>query len=209
MAEVQEGANILISLSSPGANLNFIYEIKTVNLELNPSVVSNMGELQREEIWRNPAMAAIGYSAGASGLYDYLQFLRTSKWQSVSRPDWAYIAFFTKYAAYHFAYATRGGPRLVMQYSNNGYGPDEIDRIFAHETGHIFGAPDEYSESNCIKDNTYGYLNVKNGNCEINNPNSIPCLMNRNTPQICQWTLAHFGWCDTDNDGIPDVIDNT
>ena len=50
---------------------------------------------------------------------------------------WGYCAFFTKYPVGHFAYASLGGPRLVMHYGNDGWGPDNIDRVFTHETGHM------------------------------------------------------------------------
>ena len=56
-------------------------------------------------------------------------------------------ALFTKYPTAHFAYALK--PKLVMQYSNDGWGPDNIDRVFTHESGHIFGCPDEYASSGC------------------------------------------------------------
>ena len=51
--------------------------------------------------------------------------------------DGAYIGFFSKYNQKHFAYAYFGGGPLYMQYSNDGWGPDQIDRVFAHETGHV------------------------------------------------------------------------
>ena len=36
-----------------------------------------------------------------------------------------------------------------MQYAIDGWGPNNIDRVFAHETCHIFNAPDEYAASGC------------------------------------------------------------
>ena len=202
VTEVQEGANGLINMAPAGANLNFIYDINTVTLNLDPNTVTGEGQ------WRDPAMAALGYTSGTSGMYDYLDFLRTRRWSTICPgPDWAYIAFFTKYATFHFAYASINGPRLVMQYSNDGWGPNQIDRVFAHETGHIFGAPDEYTSSNCSTGGSWGYLGVANGNCAVGNPNSIDCIMKGNTYNSCQWTVGHFGWRDNDSDGTPDPID--
>ena len=201
VAEVQEGSNILINLSPPGANLSFVYDIQRIQLNLNPSSVSD------EQQWRNPAMSRLGYPTGSAGLYNYLQHLRTNRWPGIT-VDWAYIAFFTKYNASWFAYATLGGPRLVMQYSNNGWGPDQIDRVFAHESGHIFGAPDEYSNSRCNTEEIFGHLRVPNCNCEVNNPSSIACIMKSNSSAICTCSIGHFGWRDTNNNGIPDPIDN-
>lgn len=202
VTEVQEGANALVNLAPPGANLNFVFDVHTVTLNLNPNNVAGEGD------WRDAAMAALGYAAGNSGMYDYLHDLRTTRWPNMCPgPDWAYIAFFTKYAAFWFAYASIGGPRLVMQYNNDGWGPNQIDRVFAHETGHIFGAEDEYGQ--CSAGGSYGYLGVPNDNCQLNNPNSIDCLMKGNTYNVCQWTVGQFGWRDLDTDGVPDPIDLT
>jgi hypothetical protein len=200
IAEVQEGANSLINLSPQRANLSFVYDIRRVRLDLNPSNVTG------EENWRDPAMTQLGYASGSSGLYDYIEYLRTRRWCKLS-VNWAYIAFFTKYNVSWFAYASIGGPRLVMQYGNNGWGPNQIDRVFAHETGHIFGAPDEYSSSNCNTGGSWGYLGVSNCNCEVGNPSSVNCLMKGNTYDVCQCTIGHFGWRDSDRDGIPDPLD--
>lgn len=201
LAEVQEGANGLIGLAPAGAGLNFVYDVNTVTLTLDPATVAGEGD------WRDPAMAALGYGSGSAGMYDYLQVLRTTKWPTCPSPDWAYIAFFTKYNAVWFAYASIGGPRLVMQYSNDGWGPTQIDRVFAHESGHIFGAPDEYASSNCNTGGSWGYLGVANGNCVNGNPSSVDCIMKANTYNLCASTPGHFGWRDSDSDGVPDPID--
>ena len=38
-----------------------------------------------------------------------------------------------------------------MQYSNDGWGPDNLDKVFAHEIGHAFNARDEYTNCNCYQ----------------------------------------------------------
>ena len=201
VAEVAEGANGLIGLAPAGAGLNFVYDVNTVTLTLDPATVTGEGD------WRDPAMAALGYGSGSSGMYDYLQVLRTTKWSTCPSPDWAYVAFFTKYNVSWFAYASIGGPRLVMQYSNDGWGSNQIDRVFAHETGHIFGAPDEYASSGCSTGGSWGYLGVANGNCANSNPSSVDCIMKGNTYNMCTSTPGHFGWRDSDADAVPDPID--
>lgn len=199
-AEVQEGATQLVNLSPPGAHLNFVFDVHTVTLALDPATV--VGEAD----WRNPAMSQLGYVAGSPGMYDYIHNLRTTRWPNMCPgPDWGYIAFFTKYNAPWFGYAALGGPRLVIQYSCDGWGPSQIDCVFAHETGHIFGASDEYGQ--CSTGGSYGYLGVPNNNCEYNNPASIACLMRHNTYSLCQWTIGQFGWRDLDSDGTLDPID--
>jgi hypothetical protein len=200
ISETQEGANNLITLSPLASRLKFVFDIKQVGLSLNPASVTG------EENWRDPAMNSIGYTSGSEGLYAYVNYLRKRRWCNLS-VDWGYIAFFTKYPTSWFAYASIGGPRLVMQYANDGWGPDQIDRVYAHESGHIFGAPDEYSNSNCNTGGSWGYLGVSNCNCEVSNPSSIDCLMKGNTYNLCTCTIAHFGWRDTDGDKLPDPLD--
>jgi hypothetical protein len=164
------------------------------------------------------AIRGSGYPSGYAGMYEYLHDLRTTRWPICSGPDWAYIAFFTKYWTdpNYPAYAQRGGPRFVIPYDDTGnrggYRVSDIQYLFAHETGHIFGAPDEYPSRTCRHGEAglNGYLREPNGNCQLVNPKSVPCLMSYGPDfgdQLCQHTLAHFGWRDSDGDGIPDAID--
>nr|MDT0667793.1 hypothetical protein [Micromonospora sp. DSM 115978] len=127
--------------------------------------------------------ARLGYRANFDGVYDYVDALRARLATS-----WAYCAFFTKYPLRYFAYAAIGGPRLVMSYDNDGWGPDNIDRVFAHESGHIFGAPDEYASSGCGCGGNWGRFGVPNGNCDACSTTSEPCLMLANTFQFCRYT---------------------
>ena len=94
-----------------------------------------------------------------------------------------------------------------MQYANDGWGPDNIDRVFTHETGHIFGCPDEYAASGCSTTTKAGYLREVNGNCQNGATAFTPCLMAGNTWEMCTYTPTHFGWRDTDGDGALDPVD--
>jgi hypothetical protein len=146
-------------------------------------------------------MAKLGHAANFGGVESYVNAIRRNL-----GTRWTYAAFFTKYPTNHFAYASK--PRLVMQFSNDGWGPDNIDRVFTHETGHIFGAPDEYSASNCTCDAKFGYLREPNGNCERCAPAGfVDCLMAGNTWAMCKHTPVHLGWRDTDGDGALDPVD--
>jgi FG-GAP-like repeat len=67
--------------------------------------------------------------------------------------------------------------------------------VFAHETGHIFGCPDEYASSNCNCGGTWGRFGIANGNCEnCASGGGVQCLMKGNTFAVCGYTPSHLGW---------------
>ncbi|MCG8356852.1 MAG: hypothetical protein MI920_14880 [Kiloniellales bacterium] len=188
VAEVQNGLSWLGAQSSP-EGVKWVYDVRVVSLNVKPGS-PNLSFGQKEALWRDPAMAKLGYGAGLNGVRDYVQDLRQAK-----NTDWAYCAFFTKYPLGWFAYASIGGPRLVMDYANDGWGPDNIDRVFAHETGHVFGAPDEYAASNCNCGGQWGYFKKPNGNCATCAPGGgVPCIMKSNSWTMCEYTPYHLGF---------------
>jgi hypothetical protein len=188
VAEVQNGLSWLGSQSSP-AGISWSYDIKVVTLTTQPNNADTT-LAQKEARWRDPAMQKLGFATGMAGVQAYVNQLRTNL-----GTDWAYCAFFVKYPVGHFAYASIGGPRMVMHYANDGWGPDNIDRVFAHESGHIFGAPDEYAASNCNCGGQYGPFNVPNTNCAVCAPaGGVPCIMRSNEWAMCQYTPYHLGF---------------
>jgi Bacterial tandem repeat domain 1 len=188
VAEVQNGLGWLGAQNAAGA-VNWVYEIQNVTISTTPLTGTPTGG-QMEDRFRDPAMAAIGYAAGMANVTKYANDLRTRFGSS-----WAYIAFFTKYPVGHFAYASIGGPRLVMDYANDGWGPDNIDRVYAHETGHIFGAPDEYASSGCNCGGSWGYYGKPNSNCATCAPGGgVKCLMKSNDWEMCSVTPYHLGF---------------
>lgn len=89
---------------------------------------------------------------------------------------------------------------------------------YAHETGHLFWALDEYSDGASYY-RRRGYYNTQNTNALVANPNTsfiqrdsimadgVPlqrAFLTRNSPES---TLAMVGWKDSDQDGIFDVLD--
>jgi hypothetical protein len=198
VAEVQEGLSMLAQFE-PSASITWSYDIRTisVNVQPNPALV---GYEPLESLWRDPAMGQLGFSQNFQGVRDYVSSIRTNL-----GTRWGYVAFFTKYPIRHFAYASK--PRLVMNYANDGWGVDNIDQVFAHESGHIFGCPDEYGESGCNCTNRFGFLQEVNGNCKTCAPSFVPCLMERNEKTLCNFTRVHLGWRDSDGDGTFDPVD--
>jgi hypothetical protein len=188
VAEVQNGLSWLGSQSSP-AGISWTYDIRVVTLNRQPNANDTTRE-QKEARWRDPAMQQLGYAAGLAGVRAYVEDLRTRL-----KTDWAYCCFFVKYPLGHFAYASIGGPRIVMHYENDGWGPENIDRVFAHETGHIFRAPDEYAASNCDCGGQWGHFGVPNSNCASCAPNGgVACIMKSNDWAMCPYTPYHLGF---------------
>ncbi len=184
VAEVIEGLDFLARIE-PLARVTFVYDINFLTVTATPcSNPSTDSYEQCEAPWRDPALQQLGYTGSPAGIGEYVTALKTSK-----DTAWAYAAFFTKYPCHHFAYA--GGQRLVMEYSNDNWGPSQINRLFAHETCHLFGAADEYGSCTCANS---GQLSVPNNNCKNCTPNQVPCLMDANTLNMCQWTRGQLGW---------------
>ena len=82
---------------------------------------------------------------------------------------------------------------MVMGLRNRGFGNGNMDRVFAHETGHIFGAPDEYGRCNC--GGAHGPFRQPNRNCENCAPRGgVTCLMRSNAARMCSSTRYHLGY---------------
>ncbi len=89
---------------------------------------------------------------------------------------------------------------------------------FAHETGHIFWAKDEYTGGSSYSDRR-GYYDAQNTNATDGNPDpnfqQQPSIMSAGSvleqayAQVVSpsATLAMIGWRDSDSDGIFDVLD--
>ena len=184
VAEVQAGLTWLGN-QEPSAGVSWNYEINNVSI----STATTAAAADDESRWRNPAMGQLGHSQNWQGVIDYVNAMRARL-----NTRWAYCVFFVKgYPLWHFAYAT--APRIVMDYANDGWGPDNIDRVFAHETGHIFSSPDEYADANCTCTSTHGIYDEPNANCARCAPGGgIACLMKANDWAMCSHTRRHLGW---------------
>ncbi|MFW2332395.1 hypothetical protein [Ilumatobacter sp.] len=204
VAEVQNGLSWLGAQTPAG--ISWVYDLRPLSLTVQPGA-SNLSFSQKEALWRDPAMQALGYGSGLAGVRDYIEDLRSAK-----NTSWSYCAFVTKYPIGHFAYASIGGPRLVMDPANDGWGIENFDRVFAHETGHIFGAPDEYAASNCNCGGSWGFGGRPNGNCATCAPGGgVDCIMKSNSWAMCGFTPSHLGFLEdvvtTDAGWLPPVLD--
>lgn len=149
-----------------------------------------------EDQWRDPALQRLGYDTGKDGviaLSDHLKGLTNSQF--------GFVAFFTKLPSVWMGYANSSWQKIVM-YRSADSGPSSfetwtsIDRIMAHETGHIFHAADEYSSSNCKCDSKQGaFIQTVNGNCANCDGTTSSCLMKNNTlGTVCDFSRLAFGW---------------
>ncbi|TXB68801.1 hypothetical protein FQV27_11090 [Paracoccus aurantiacus] len=193
VSEVQNGLSFLAN-EAPRKDVTFVHDIEVITVDAAEAPPGS-GFDAYEAPWRDEALAQLGQPPGDEGVARHAESLR-----SKHGTDWAYVAFFTKYRLGHFAYARLGGPRLVMHFDNDGWGPDQIDRVFAHETGHIFNAPDEYAQSGCDCGGAWGHFGEPNRNCASCAPDGgVKCIMQSNDWAMCDATRLHLGY-----DGLPD-----
>ena len=145
---------------------------------------------EAESLWRDPALTSLGFPVGIDGVTALVNDLKNRL-----NTQWVYCGFFTKHATVWFAYA--GSCRVVMRKDSFAVGDTgNMDRVFAHETGHIFGAPDEYASSNCACGASKGkFFTEPNDNCATCNPDlDVACVMRSNSNGVCPSTPWHFGW---------------
>ena len=172
-----------------GVRLSFVvyYGMAKISAS-NPSSCSSYAACHN--VFANPTLQACGYPTGQAGRNQVAQYVKNH----VSA-DGAFIGFFSKYRQRHFAYAYFGGGPLYMQYSNDGWGSDQIDRVFAHEVGYVFNAPDEYTKCKCTQLYGKGSCKAKNANCNTCTSSQANCIMDSNDLNLCESSRKHVGWC--------------
>ncbi len=142
----------------------------------------------------NAFLKASGYSTGKVGEDQLAQSVKNN-----ANADGAFLAFFSKYKQYNYAYTYIGGGPISMQYSNGDWGTDLIDRVFAHEIGHVFNAQDEAGLTPCECTVQYGNgrCTAKNANCRNCTSSQTRCIMHDTQMDynICESTKKHVGWC--------------
>lgn len=164
----------------------------------------------QDNLW----IGAIMQNAGFAGSDHYAQCdAFNSSRRAALNTDRAYCAFIaynppaqsapTQFTNGRIAYAYLGGPYTQLLYKTNGWGTDQINRVFGHETGHIFHAFDEYAASgtaNCSR----WFNGRQNSNFQGSSCNGTgSCVMVNNTFNgsgatrqwdLCPHTPYHLGW---------------
>ena len=167
----------------------------------------------QDSLWLADALTALGYPCDENNYWDAL-YAYNNDLRDSHDTDWAFTVFVVDssndtdgmFADGYFAYAFMNGPSIMLTYDNDNWGIDRMDSVLAHEAGHIYGADDEYCQgtySCCDPDDFSGYLNIQNTNCD----RDPICIMNNNSPAVCLVSRQQLGWRDSDEDGIPDILD--
>ena len=201
VSEMIAGCKFWTDRAPSSANLKFqvLYNhvtISTPNTATNCK--GNVAKVQQcEDVFVNPALQALGYSTGQAGR-DAMKKDSVSKWLPGAKG--AFLSFFTKYNLYHIGYAKPWNAELFIVYGGpRNYAPDDIDKVFAHETGHIYNAPDEYVSSmtqcDCGTHYGKGTCSSRNTNCVTCPGSKTTCIMKHVDWTICPYTRKHLGWC--------------
>jgi hypothetical protein len=150
-----------------------------------------------ESTWVSAIMAKFGYTAGGA----MTRVTSFNTWQrsyyQTNRSYSAFVPFNPAPAPAMFpdgstAYAYWYGPYTVLLFHVQGW---TTAQVFAHESGHIFGACDEYSGGCGSYSCTSACANgAVNGNCEDCNPQSRDCMMKANSFSLCSYTPTQVGW---------------
>lgn len=199
ISEITIGLNWLAD-QNPAAGVSFVFDV-------HYKIPTSYEPINRPSysigVWIYEAMNFLGYPS----MGDYFKQVRNyvNDLRDSLGTDWAYVMFIVdssadsdgRFADGHFAFAYLGGPFLVMTYNNGGLGINEMDRLAAHESCHIFYATDEY---NGLLEYS-GYLGVKD-------VEGSGCLMDARAPWcLSPGTRGQLGWRDSDGDYIQDIID--
>ncbi|MFQ5510851.1 MAG: FlgD immunoglobulin-like domain containing protein [Candidatus Krumholzibacteriia bacterium] len=148
-----------------------------------------------ESTWVTNLMTNFGYTSGS-------RFTRVNAFNTWQRSYYQTDRSFSSFIAYNpfpaaatfpdgmTAFAYLGGPYSVLLSRVQGW---PTANVFAHESGHIFWACDEYSGGCTSCTSTCGN-GVANGNCEACNPGSRDCMMKFNDFTLCTFTRGQVGW---------------
>ncbi len=172
------------------------------------------------EQWVSRFLTDTGFSTSLDleqNVRSFNQFQRTK-----NDADWSFTIFvvnsdrdpddsFAIGGSFSRAFAFAGGLFMVVPSGRPA-------STFAHETGHIFWARDEYTGGGSYYDRR-GYYDAQNTNAVDNHPDrgfqqessimSAGSVLQRAYEQVvtAKSTLAMIGWRDSDGDGIFDVLD--
>ena len=139
-SETIEGLNMLSSFE-PRAGIQWFYDFQRPKISLGASQSPRgPGEHLGGQVAKRRA-GRDGLRPSVAGMNKYIADLKA---RFGAR---AYALFVTKYPKDWFAYYW--GNHVVMDFQVDGWGIDNFNLVVAHETGHVFGCPDEYTGAGC------------------------------------------------------------
>lgn len=213
-------ARLSATYSPDAAQLcRFLVETASVTIDPGPipAPTNTTGDRARRDAeikdrrsrWLPAALAELGVGF----ISDYCDsHLQLKDWGVPLKPRRSVVLVVTKFPMGWMAYAGgEGSFAAYVQYDwcvstgpylgtgTRGHGLANLDRVIAHEIGHLFGGLDEYLP--CVVSETAGPRPTTNANCG----GFDSCLMKGNDPVLCPATVEHFGWVDLDGDGIVDA----
>ena len=223
LSNIQTGLNWwkqLLAKKSSVATLDFVVDTTFVQTPFSSQYEPISRRSDDYSLWVNEFMVAQGYSQ--SGLLENNVRAFNNTQRSKLQSDWSFTIFvvnskndadgmFAPNGSFSRAFSFAGGLFQVVPSTRPAM-------TFAHETGHMFWARDEYTGGSTYYQRR-GYYNTQNTNALDLNPNSgfvqedsimsdgpglLRAYNNVTSPAS---TLAHIGWQDSDNDGIFDVLD--
>lgn len=191
----------------PDAQLTFLYEpVKSIAVTREPDVDCPLSPAtcgQDDHAFRTETLAALGYPgidpfaqerAYIDDLRHGLQPATQQGWDA----DWGFIAYIPRSVASHRSFAKIGGPYEMVWDGINA-------ETFAHETGHVFRARDEYhtnwpwggcqSGLNYCRDSYLGRVVTGSGNHDFVDEYSI---MGGGMAGLSNYGRAAIGWRDSD-----------
>lgn len=210
-------------------DLDFYYNYKEYT-RIPVSVEPCEGDWYQDPIWMMDVLRELEYEAANE--YHGAHMLNNDT-RTRFGTDWAFTAYIADMSNHYdpepprpdpncwggggyIAYATLGGPFLVVPYPacRLGYGMG-FNRVFIHEMCHVFWALDEYGASLGECAMTSGYLDIPNYNSYTCNEGKtgpiVLCIMQGVSYgaalPVCQFTMGQVGLADENENSIPDIYE--
>ena len=192
LSEISDGLAFWTSRSSAPSPLTFVLDNQGVQpTSCEPITRPGAGSSSDEPKWIADVLTAMGFPATTADYRSVARSFAHSRRMAVAA-DWGYVIFVVDslndvdggFSNGAFAYAYLNGPFIVMTYDNDGWGINRMNLVTAHETGHIFGALDEYASSGCATSDSWGYLNAANTSCNNGGDTSDTSIMGEASEQV-------------------------
>ena len=222
LANVDEGLQWWVDTlaqQSPLAPLNFVVDTTYADSPVATKYEPISRRSNDYHLWTSDFLSTIGFPRTGSLEADMRAFNHAQRVKHET--DWSFTIFvvpsqndadgqFAAGGSFNRAFAFAGGLFMVVPSTRPA-------STYAHETGHMFWARDEYAGGGSYSD-LRGYYNTQNLNA-VNNPTpgfvQQPSIMASESLLDTAYanyisppsTLAMLGWQDSDADGIFDVLD--